>query len=114
MNRSSKIEVIEAGRMSESEMGLVFGGDRVDQCKLDPTKNNYSVKECVLFTTCQPHVITCGGTQKWDFGCFDEKFTCKGYVNPTGTEITAVVEAPIALRAAAVTITAMPVTTLIR
>ena len=98
MNKSSKIEVIEAGRMSENEMGLVFGGDAERHCSATKL-----YEECGGKTTscanvyCAPHVYWCG--DRYDY-CMP------AYKGPPSFPVAIAVMTPATGVAAAAAVTA--------
>ena len=101
-----KIEVIEKGRMSDGEMGLVLGGALPDKtgCSNNmctPGQGNYTYTECLSKTSCNPHLHSCpsGGSGWWECdGC--SPYICRGNVSgiagDEGTDVGVAPDVPVA------------------
>ena len=106
-----KIDVIEKGRMSDGEMGFVFGGTVGCEKNACGAAQNYSIVACMSKTTCAPHDLYCGFTgcskqlHDYDGTCGGTKsYTCSGFVvgdiPVSGTAVMTVTTAADAAKAA--------------
>ena len=97
-----KIEVIEKGRMSDGEMGFVYGGASpgCSDNLCTPGQDKYSITQCLSKTSCDPHERSCGrGTSVWEVpSC--SPYGCKGYVSgiagDEGTDVGVAPDVPVA------------------
>ncbi len=86
----NKIEIIEIGRMSNSEMELFYGGADNSGCTtpgvLKEVCGNKQITECRILFECTPHTLYCSsGTYDQ---CGPNTFSCPGYTLPCHIKVS--------------------------